>query len=65
MRKNARWASTTHFMDPKSPALGSNIGLRISSPTYTLQPVERGNRASDLMAGFQDLKRAVRDVDGQ
>jgi golgi-specific brefeldin A-resistance guanine nucleotide exchange factor 1 len=66
MRKNSRWASTTHFMNQRDSALGSNMGLRISSPSSgALQPVERGTRALDLMAGFQDLKRMIRDIDGK
>ncbi|KAF8894409.1 Sec7-like domain is implicated in guanine nucleotide exchange function [Infundibulicybe gibba] len=62
MRKNSRWASSTHIMTTKDPAaLGSNLGLRISTPSQKF-PAESTNKEVDLMAGFFDLKRAVRDV---
>lgn len=62
MRKNSRWASSTHFVNARDSALASNLGLRISSPSYTSQPSARG---ADLMANFQELKRLVRDMDGE
>ncbi|KAJ4488408.1 hypothetical protein J3R30DRAFT_3435649 [Lentinula aciculospora] len=63
MRKNSRWASSTNFMtSTRSSALGSNLGLRISSPSFNARASARGNREAELMAGFQELKRAVRDV---
>lgn len=52
-------------MSTKDSALGSNLGLRMSSPAFAAEPAGRGNREADLMGGFQDLKRAVRDVDGE
>lgn len=51
-------------MSARDSALGSNLGLRISSTSYDPQPSGRGSREADLMAGFQELKRAVRDVEG-
>jgi len=65
MRKNSRWASSTHFMNARDSALGINLGLRISSPSQNL-PISSGNRVkeADPMAGFQDLKRSIRDLDG-
>ncbi|KAJ4501838.1 hypothetical protein C8R41DRAFT_873085 [Lentinula lateritia] len=63
MRKNSRWASSTNFMTSnQTSALGSNLGLRISSPSFNARSNTRGNREAELMAGFQELKRAVRDV---
>ncbi|KAJ3741888.1 hypothetical protein DFH05DRAFT_1503047 [Lentinula detonsa] len=63
MRKNSRWASSTNFVtSTRSSALGSNLGLRISSPSFNARTSSRGNREAELMAGFQELKRAVRDV---
>jgi brefeldin A-resistance guanine nucleotide exchange factor 1 len=64
MRKNSRWASSTHFLNPRDSALGSNLGLRISSPSYSSQSAGRVSQEADLMAGFQEIKRAVRDVEG-
>ncbi|KAG6854954.1 hypothetical protein C0991_009777 [Blastosporella zonata] len=63
MRKNSRWASSTHFVSSKDSTLGSNLGLRISTSNYGAQVSGRGNREAELMGGFQELKRAVRDVD--
>lgn len=64
MRKNSRWASSTHFMSAKDSALGSNLGLRISTSSYATQSSGRGSRESELMGAFQELKRAVRDIEG-
>ncbi|KAG9226057.1 hypothetical protein CCMSSC00406_0008719 [Pleurotus cornucopiae] len=62
MRRNSRWATTTHFMSPsRDPAVGTNLGLRISSPsTPTLLRIDR---EADLMAGFQDLKRIISEAE--
>lgn len=64
MRKNSRWASSTHTLNARDSALARNLGLRRSSPTFNSQASARGSREADLMAGFQELKRTVRDVDG-
>ncbi|KAG6909836.1 hypothetical protein DXG01_015109 [Tephrocybe rancida] len=63
MRKNSRWASSTQFVTSKDSTLGSNLGLRISTSNYATQSSGRGNREAELMGGFQELKRAVRDVE--
>ncbi|KAJ7445765.1 hypothetical protein B0H11DRAFT_2162552 [Mycena galericulata] len=60
MRKNSRWASATHFTNARDSALGSNLGLRVSNNS---QSARRVSREADLMLGFEDLKRAVRDVE--
>ncbi|KAJ6618317.1 hypothetical protein B0H10DRAFT_1795581 [Mycena sp. CBHHK59/15] len=60
MRKNSRWASATHFMNARDSELGSNLGLRLSSSS---QAGKRVSREADLMLGFQELKRAVRDIE--
>lgn len=65
MRKNSRWASSTHFVRSKDSTLGSKLGLRISTSSYASQTFGRGNREAELMGGFQELKRVVRDVDGK
>lgn len=65
MRKNSRWATSMLFVGARdTPALGSNLGLRISSPSYNMQLSGRGSREDDLLAGFLELKRAVKDIDG-
>ncbi|KAJ7093181.1 hypothetical protein C8R44DRAFT_835540 [Mycena epipterygia] len=60
MRKNSRWASSTHFMNARDSALGSNLGLRLSNSS---QSARRVSREADLMLGFEELKRAVRDIE--
>lgn len=65
MRKNSRWASSTLVMAVRdTPALGTNMGLRISSPAYHTRLPGRGTREVELMAGFIELKRAVKDMEG-
>ncbi|KAF8163113.1 Sec7-like domain is implicated in guanine nucleotide exchange function [Crassisporium funariophilum] len=63
MRKNSRWASSTLVLAVRdSPALGTNMGLRISSPAYPTRLPGRGTREVELMAGFIELKRAINDM---
>ncbi len=65
MRKNSRWASATPVMTVRdSPALGMNMGLRISSPAHQTRLSGRGNKEAELMAGFLELKRAVTHMQG-
>lgn len=65
MRKNSRWASATPVMAVRdSPALGTNMGLRISSPAHQTRLSGRGSREAELMTGFIELKRGVRDIQG-
>lgn len=65
MRKNSRWATSMLFVGARDTrALGSNLGLRISSPSRSVHLSGRGSREDDLLAGFLELKRAVKDVDG-
>lgn len=45
-----------------SPALGTNMGLRISSPGYQPRPNARRSKEAELMAGFLELKRSVKSV---
>ncbi|RDB21501.1 hypothetical protein Hypma_011417 [Hypsizygus marmoreus] len=63
MRKNSRWASSTHFVSAKDSTLGSNLGLRISTYSRASSTSGRGNREAELMGGFQELKRTVRDIE--
>ncbi|KAK7023901.1 SEC7 domain-containing protein [Favolaschia claudopus] len=60
MRKNSRWSSATHFINSRDSALGSNLGLRVSN---NAQNSRRISREADLILGFEELKRAVRDVE--
>ncbi|KAJ3572817.1 hypothetical protein NP233_g2836 [Leucocoprinus birnbaumii] len=64
MRKNSRWAAPTLYMGAKDPAaLGSNLGLRISSPAHAnIRVSARGSREAELMVNFQELKRTVKGI---
>jgi hypothetical protein len=64
MRKNSRWASSTHVAGPRDASLGSNLGLRISTSSYSAQTNLRGSKEAELMAGFQEVKRIIKDVTG-
>lgn len=65
MRKNSRWASSPLYMSAKETSgLGSNLGLRISSPANTVKLSARGGREAELMGNFQELKRMVKDISG-
>jgi hypothetical protein len=64
MRKNSRWASTTHFVNARDSALASNLGLRFHNAADAPRGSASANRENDLMFGFQELKRTIRGVDG-
>ncbi|KAL0063281.1 GDP/GTP exchange factor for ARF [Marasmius tenuissimus] len=63
MRKNSRWASSTYFMNTRGSALGSNLGLRISSQSLDSDNGRRPSSEHELMAAFHDLKRDLRDIE--
>ncbi|KAF9262202.1 Sec7-domain-containing protein [Marasmius fiardii PR-910] len=63
MRKNSRWSSSTYFMNARGSGLGSNLGLRISSHSLDSNNGGKQNSEYELMAGFHDLKRDLRDVE--
>ena len=65
MRKNSRWASSTIGMTIRdSPALGTNMGLRISSPAHHTRLTGRGSKEAELLAGFIELRRGVKEMNG-
>ncbi|KAF5392909.1 hypothetical protein D9757_001066 [Collybiopsis confluens] len=62
VRENSQWASSTNFITSNWPSsLGSNLGLRISSPSSNSRPNSTGNREADLMFGLQGLRKSVRN----
>lgn len=65
MRKNSRWASSAHSFSPRDSALASSLGLRRTKQYFDSDPLERGSTEQELMTGFQDLKRLVKDLQGQ
>lgn len=70
MRKNSRWAASGRMLNARDSALARDLGLRRSSPTRNSRENggrgggSRADREADLMAGFQELKQLIRDVDG-
>nr|VWO98738.1 PUM-HD domain-containing protein [Ganoderma boninense] len=63
MRRNSRWALSTPSYPSRDPALASSLGLRISKIAPNTYHSGRGNTEQELMAGFQDLKRLVKDIE--
>lgn len=63
MRKNARWASSSQTYNTRDSVLASSLGLRRTGPVR-LNSEQRGNSEDDLMLGFEELKRELRNVQG-
>ncbi|GJE86958.1 Sec7-domain-containing protein [Phanerochaete sordida] len=64
MRKNSRWAMSTHpFSSSGESALASSLGLRRTRPFQSPFISEHGSSEQELMRGFQDLRRTVKDVE--
>ena len=64
MRKNSRWALSTRSYSTRESALASSLGLRRVKQDASHQSTSRGSTEQELMAGFQDLKRLLKDVEG-
>lgn len=62
MRRNSRWATSTHFASPRDAGLGNDLGLRISNTNGNAGASGKAKQEADLIGGFQELKRLVRDV---
>lgn len=65
MRKNSRWALSTPSFTSRDSALASSLGLRVSKSSLNVYASGHGNTEQELMSGFQDLKRLVKDVEGR
>ncbi|KAI0807169.1 Sec7-domain-containing protein [Fomes fomentarius] len=63
MRKNSRWALSTPSFTSRDSALASSLGLRVSKSSLNAYASGHGNTEQELMSGFQDLKRLVKDVE--
>ena len=64
MRKNSRWALPTPSISSRDSALASSLGLRVSRSTHNSYASIHGSSEQELMTGFQDLKRLVKDIEG-
>ncbi|KAI6151004.1 hypothetical protein BKA82DRAFT_4328972 [Pisolithus tinctorius] len=62
MRKNSRWAAAAHTLVARDSALAKDLGLRRGSLVVESQRSGRFSQEADLMGGFQELKRAIRDI---
>ncbi|KAF8577240.1 Sec7-domain-containing protein [Ramaria rubella] len=62
MRKNSRWASPARLRSARDTALASSMGLRRANISDS---TGKGHEREDvdLMAGFEELKREVRDAE--
>lgn len=65
MRKNSRWAAAAHSLVGRDSALAKDLGLRRGSAAIGIQRPGRLSQEADLMGGFQELKRTIRDVEGR
>ncbi|KAI0928873.1 hypothetical protein AcV5_006301 [Taiwanofungus camphoratus] len=63
MRKNSRWALSTNSFSTRESALASSLGLRRVKQFSENNALRRGSTEQELMTGFQELKRLVKDVD--
>lgn len=64
MRRNSRWALSTPSYPSRDSALATSLGLRVSKTIPSTYASGRGNTEQELMAGFQDLKWLVKDIEG-
>ena len=65
MRKNSRWAMSTHpFSNTGDSALASSLGLRRTRQYPTPYVSDRASNEQELMRGFQELRRSIKDVEG-
>ncbi|SRR5258708_17826947 len=64
MRKNARWSSSSSHLHFRKHVLAGNMGLRRGSYGTGQKPATE-NREVDLMGGFDDLKREIRQNQGR
>ncbi|KAI0747973.1 Sec7-domain-containing protein [Daedaleopsis nitida] len=63
MRKNSRWALSTPSFTTRDSALASSLGLRVTKGSSNAYASGHGSTEQELMTGFQDLKRLVKDVE--
>ncbi|THH32990.1 hypothetical protein EUX98_g1179 [Antrodiella citrinella] len=61
MRKNSRWASSTHSFSARDSELASSLGLRRTRQNSS-NVTDRGSTEQELMGGFQILRRTVKEV---
>lgn len=65
MRKNSRWAMSTHpFGNTGDSALATSLGLRRTRPYTSPFVSDKGSNEQELMRGFQELRRLVKDIEG-
>ncbi|EED83660.1 predicted protein [Postia placenta Mad-698-R] len=63
MRKNSRWALSTHSFKSRESALANSLGLRRVRNVPEGNATRRGSTEQELMGGFQELKRIVKDAE--
>ena len=64
MRKNSRWALSTPSFTSRDSALATSLGLRVTKSSLNSYASGHGSTEQELMTGFQDLKRLVKDIEG-
>ncbi|KIJ34647.1 hypothetical protein M422DRAFT_782793 [Sphaerobolus stellatus SS14] len=61
MRKNSRWATPNRLLSARDTTLARSMGLRHTGMLDTTRAHDRED--IELMAGFEDLKREIREID--
>ena len=65
MRKNSRWSSATLLMAIRdSPAIGMNLNPKIAFANANPRPKGRTSREAELLSGFLEVKRGVKNMPG-
>ncbi|KAI0831147.1 Sec7-domain-containing protein [Trametes gibbosa] len=63
MRKNSRWALSTPSVTSRDSTLATSLGLRVSKAAPNTYASGHGSTEQELMAGFQDLKQLVKEIE--
>ncbi|KAI8998783.1 Sec7-domain-containing protein [Trametes punicea] len=63
MRKNSRWALPVPLVSSRDSTLATSLGLRVPKAVLSSYASSHGSTEQELMAGFQDLKRLVKDIE--
>ncbi|KAH9946245.1 Sec7-domain-containing protein [Epithele typhae] len=63
MRKNSRWALSAPSFSTRDSGLATSLGLRVSKSPLSPYTSGHGSTEQELMTGFQDLKRLVKEIE--
>ena len=64
MRRNSRWATRTVRRTVHDDMLADTMGLRRTGQSVSNSHKRLERQESDLLGGFEDLNRIIRDTEG-